>query len=530
MPSATLPVGVTSRSSYFALSSDHNQLVTIESPFVIGLPVSAGADTAHLALAYLSKADIVSEIAGGDPAWELLDGVYDANSASFMTTLSFLTADDTALVLVEHPDFASPVNGAETQAAGTRLASPANGVETQTAGTRVGAFTVSCKFFGGTGCTTSTEEVVADYLNDIRLRMTDDAGFNFEQPRLRTPISKIILDEGSVSIALAEGYSARIVPKGIGLCTNFAGYYQSVSGILTLCFDPAIGINTDTVETLIHEYFHATQYAHQIVRDQRDLGILAAWAIEGMAAAAEQSYFESTTMLRDVSRPLEDVDLALTTGVWGDLLYEEYQAQDFWVYTGQRETSGLGYLKSILEDGGGSTAGVAAALDTKFGISFSELYWGWVKNQVIENQYGLGDALGTLCMLNNDALDGGVAIEFPASELAYPFNTQSAYDTLPPLTAEVIEMTFDNKPSAIVTIEYEGCVGLTGVARESCRNAAQQTLKSKIYVEGEASCQNEDLHPPGGRNLGALSPGTRYFVVVANADPDHDHSYFVWIE
>ena len=66
------------------------------------------------------------------------------------------------------------------------------------------------------------------------------------------------------------------------------------------------------------------------------------------------------------------------------------------------------------------------------------------------------------------------------------------------------------------------------MAKASCIAAAQQTLKSKIYVEGEDSCEKEDLH--GWRFLGELSQSKRYFVVVANADTEKEHGYFFWIE
>ena len=85
------------------------------------------------------------------------------------------------------------------------------------------------------------------------------------------------------------------------------------------------------------------------------------------------------------------------------------------------------------------------------------------------------------------------------------------------------------KASAFITMEYQGCAGLQDpLVKASCVVAAQQTLKSKIYVESEASCEKEELH--GWRFLGGLSPIKRYFVVVANADAEKDHSYFFWFE
>jgi hypothetical protein len=117
---------------------------------------------------------------------------------------------------------------------------------------------------------------------------------------------------------------------------------------------------------MIHEYFHATQHGYALVQQDTEAGDEQAWIIEGMATAAKESYFLDGQMLRSQiggwEKP-QKVDDALDVGVWEDVPRDEYFAQDFWVYVGQRFGLGLGYLAPILEAGGATTGGVMAALE-----------------------------------------------------------------------------------------------------------------------------------------------------------------------
>ena len=98
----------------------------------------------------------------------------------------------------------------------------------------------------------------------------------------------------------------------------------------------------------------------------------------------------------------------------------------------------------------------------------------------------------------------------------------------------MVEIKFGGKISALVMMEYEGCEGLQdSQAKASCDAAAQLTLKSKIYVEGERQCDTgiaPRASEAGVRFLSGIDPNKRYFVVVANADPDKSHDYRITIE
>jgi hypothetical protein len=478
-PTETMPAGVIATGDYLRISSAKDKHLAIDKPFVIAMPVPAGADTAHLALGVLtaSTEDTVTSV----PQWHFLDGLYDAGQNLFLTTLNSVSAAGQRFVLAQHPDFDSPANGSQVQSAGTR----------------VGNFTVDCYFFTIPGeCTAETEEMVAGHLFDIFQRLTSESMGFTHFPYLRSPLGHIFIGH-TTSLLSVEGFAARIEPETVGTCIGNDGFYTYDLAELTLCYEPADGITTAKLYVLIHEYFHATQYGYAIVQQDRDAGLKKAWITEGMASAAEESYFLDGEMERlspSRGNGMQKVDDALDVGQSGDLTSEEYDAQDFWVYVGQRFGVGLGYIATLLEDGGITNEGVFAQLQNQFGVPFPDLYWEYVKNQVIEHQVDLGEEPGIACQLTNEALKNGAPVEFPAVEQVFPFDTPSAFDDLPPLTAKVIEIDFTGKASAIIHAGYEGCVGLTDpVAQEACNATARETIKMKLYIAGDSSCSDDVL-------------------------------------
>lgn len=514
-PTETMPAGVIDIGDYLRISSAKNKHLPIDKPFVIGVPVPVGADTDHLALAVLTDSN--EDRTSDEFHWHFLDGLYDADQNLFLTPLNSVSAAGQRLVLAQHADFDLPPNGSEVQSAGTS----------------VGFFTVDCLFFTTPSeCTAETEEVVAGQLNNIYARLTSEVMGFTRFPYLRSPAGFIAMRNSPV-LSLLAGFRARIEPKASPQCQGVDGYFSYALAELTICYDPAKGITEHVLYTMTHEYFHATQYGYAIIQQDDDAGIDKLWIVDGTASAAEESYFSDNEMSRSfVSRfnNMQKVDRALDVGAYGDASTEEYYAQDFFVYVGRRFGVGLGYLAPILEAGGVSNDGVFATLANQFGVPFSDIYWEFVKNQVIEHKYPLGEEPGVPCQLTKEALKDGTPVEFPAIEQVYPFDTQSAFDDLPPLTAKVIEIDFDNKASAMIHVGYEGCVGLTDVgAREACNAIARETIKMKLYLAGDSTC-SDDVLETDDWVLTDLSPNERFFLVVANVKPDGDQGYFIGIE
>jgi hypothetical protein len=365
--------------------------------------------------------------------------------------------------------------------------------------------------------------------------MTNDFDFP-TSPRLQSPLGRIVVEEDQNSLAYVSGFIAYITPRSYYRCENAGGLYRPDRALLYLCLDPAEGLTDYTPSVLIHEYFHAIQYGYTKVFDPDSDDPPPppeAWIIEGMATMAMESYFLEDEVVRSANepwqKPLLVVNASPRHGVWGDDAENEYHAQDFWVYIGQRFGEDLGYLDPILEEGGATTEGTAVALEGMFGIPFKELYWGFVRNQIIENLYDLGDANGTLCTLNEAALFGP-PVQWPYHPLdywEYPHPSGALYDTIPPLTARLIEVSFPPELGrAFMMTELEACQGLSGSQRNACILLAQQDHHSKIYINRESDCELDPNVVEGTRSFElSEDPGERYFVLLANVDLYAPHGY-----
>ena len=168
-PPEALPEGATLTGEFLRISSATSQYVEMETPFVIGLPVAAKVDSAHLVLAHLSPATrtLDSEISGN--VWGYIPGVYDPPSGLFLARMPFLLEEGVTFALVVHPDFDSPTD------------QPAADVQTAAPALR-GEFAVYCMrftFANRGDCTTAMAADAKAMLNEIYLRMTDPAIFGF---------------------------------------------------------------------------------------------------------------------------------------------------------------------------------------------------------------------------------------------------------------------------------------------------------------------------------------------------------------
>jgi hypothetical protein len=73
-------------------------------PLLLALPVDAGLDTTHLALAALISPATVQDIGDvEDAAWLYFEGEYDASNQRFLTTWPSLSPAGVTVALVQHP-------------------------------------------------------------------------------------------------------------------------------------------------------------------------------------------------------------------------------------------------------------------------------------------------------------------------------------------------------------------------------------------------------------------------------------------
>lgn len=496
-PSATV-VG-----SYYLLGADVTVSTSITQPLLLALPVPAGVDPTHLALAVLTQpSEVWDADTATEPAWAYYEGNYDAAAHRFVTTWPFLSPQGATMVLVQHPDYESPPVG---QIAG--------------AGANSVLFNVKCVDFAAPEeCTASTEATVGESLQQIRDRMVG-APFNFPEPYLRNLMEVVDFDNGRANIL---GYTAYIEPRTDRYCIGQNGYFTPSTGRLVLCLAPSEEIGDSHISTLVHEYFHATQNDYTAAHNQAIHGTDEGWVVEGTAAAAAGSFFVDNRMSIDEGWGVHPVDVPITSTTSVD----EYRAQDFFVYVGQHLGSGvnLGYLDSILIFGADRTA-VDAGLQVDWNTDFQDQLWDWASNQVFEKEFSLDHELGNACTLEDAALKNGVQNTWqllpPPRTSTWPGGTQEA--TVPPLTTLVVELSFPcNSTAEMVNLIYPQCAGLVGDELLKCYASAQRDLPGQFYEQtGTDACFDSAHGRVVDPELGAaifenVTPSRRYFAVVTN--------------
>jgi hypothetical protein len=494
-PAVSVPAPAQELSGFYQISAAEDVFVLPESPFILAFPVTSGVNTANLALAVLQSGAGMRDVDDMIEAWTFLEGKVDLNRGLFLTTISGLKQGGQVFTLVEHPDFESPPND------GPASAAPAN----STLNPLFDLFTVHCVgFFSAAECTETTESTISGYLADIYTHIHQDLGFN--RPRLRYMDETLAYDPHSYNIL---GYSAYIEPKNSADCDGNNGYYDPLTARLVLCLDPVAGIPPDSLHTLIHEYFHATQYGYpEVLADYHDRSE-DYWVIEGMAASAKESYFVDEMLRSDTYGGLHKVDISFEYSGGADDL-DEYQAQDFWVYYGQRNGLDLSYLDSVLQRGSSSQA-VATALGTGGRLN---AYWDWAKNHVMEPEIDYGGLIGTPCVLETEVIALMDHFEFV-------LGGNDHYDiVLDPLSTLVIKINF-NDPQILVSATGDVALG-DGELPE-----AELALRYKFYRDQIQECLTI---PDGRRTYETIDEREfNYYLVVSNIDPNKAYSYRVVI-
>lgn len=512
-PDVPLPDRVQLQGDFFRLSAT-NDTYSAENPFLIALPVPDGADTSSLALAFLLQPEDVTDGDLQEPTWEFIEGVYDPENDFFVATLPFIAGDGRIVALVTSDAFDSPSFGSDP------------GTETQQT---ITGFAVSCNRFDDDDfnnrdidCTNADE---ADLEAALETARSDFTGEGFGEPYLRRQIDPTrpfnVFDPDLWFLEyVAELRPFRDVdddesrwPCGSrGGIVNLGGY-SSGSQSFFVCIGDG-GVTDPRIDTGRHEYFHATQYGYASVRN----GSRATWVIEGTASASENSL---GTMARDTSRPLHEVDVALTAGGNDDdpdLI--EYAAQDFWVFLGSDLGEGLGYLTDVFSEGAG-TSDLDTALENAFteyaGPGFSGLpraYWQWAKNQAFEAEVSFDGALGDTCSFaSGTASIDDSTITYTPDE-AIPATENFSLD---PLTSKVVRFEMPSFSAGDYSVVAE-------------IDATSTDVKIKFYDADDAG--TTDCFTTGGTSelgtqLAQVSAGSSktYYALVSNTSMSSTHGF-----
>jgi hypothetical protein len=488
-PESAPPPGVSPVGEFQLVRANRDALLPIDAPMTVTLPVPDGTPTDGLWAAKVVDASTALDGATRGDRWLLLDGVYDPAGRTFSTRTASVTAAGDRYVLVTRSDFVLPV-----QAKPTVL----NGFD----------FFGSCLEMDEVECSQALLDETAAVLADVRGHLR---AMGFPEPRLRVQTAPGDPENGL-------GFAFTIAASDSSHCVDdegdpVLGIYYATEGLLIVCAPDDPVAASELHATIVHEYFHATQYAFDaVLHGPRQEPFL----LEGTATAAELSYPRDVgtgdLMSRTTFRKLHAVDIPLPTdddSPGGEDMSYEYAAQDFWVFVGRKLGRDLDYLVPIFSAGGGRFA-VQRNLPSS---NLSELYWQWVKDMTFMRAYDYFEDQTGECMLmfasvgppvQGEDLPGTPWRWFPIPE---PFPHVA---TLPPLSTHVIR--------AKMVDGYPRNFGI----KESLRQA---DIRYKVYIDGIGACDDDSV-PDGERRLdGSAALHYDLYIVVSNVSLTEDRNY-----
>lgn len=493
--------------AYYHIAADENVLMCDqEKGFVLGLPVPDGVPTDTLAIV---------TIAPGADEWSLLTGLYNDDSQLMLVPRAWLTTEGSTVVLVENEGFRSQPE----PSAADQIWSGSLDLISSNQSTDEVSFDVICLSAIDPDCEDG-KDILIEFLELLYVEFRD-IGFD-RGPWLPFKIRDIsILDpnNGQPSVAIesdATIYEVQAFDNDTGSCGNQEaplGFYYPFDRRAVFCFTPPSPLSSFEMRGIRHIYFAALQFGFDdIVANYIFPSPDIEWILESMASAAEIS--TPSQMESSPDYPWRPVDVPLLSVSAN----HEYRTQDFWVYTGRAEGSGLTLLREALES---PNAGSLEGIYNFFGglDVFQYSYWYWIKNQVM-----LEDGI----LLNDDDTGDPCTYQGNVEELYWNQLVSNDYlgltnapNTLESLTAHVIEILPADLRPAVIEV------------RDPKTGDPPDNLRYKVYVDGEAGCE---LVADGDRSFGepewgtVVAAGSRVFIVVANVNPDEDQKYQVQVE
>ena len=489
LPSESLPGGFQHRGNAYRISSRFVTIAPPDQPLLIGMPVPAGADPARLGVAAYVPDGLATESEepeGYGASWTAVPGSYDPATNLFVITVRALLAEGTTLVLYEHPD-------------NVPLPSP-SAVQPSVAEGGV-VFNVTCDpaATNTSVCNGATYQRIADMLADAYHEFVDNQFF--DRPAL---ISYIGSFSGSgLQPILMETYNAAVIAGAP--CTNasgdpIAGQYSYQTLQILVCFNPTDS-DQQIRDTVRHELFHAIQAGYPNLAEDRlkkATRALSHWTVEGTASAAARS---DTDMLRYPGWSIRPVTEPMTSTV----ALREYEAQDFWVFTGiegDQTFHSLRYLHEIFESGA-TPEHIEGAMD------LATNYWEWAKNQAYEHYQTMDGVFDSgPCELDEDTVEADEILVIDHPEQTF------VEATLPPLTSDVVRINI-GVASGYLPVYADTFMG------------PNDHLRYKVYLVGESGCRNI---PDGERIMDSVFPGDVIYVLVSNVSVSEELDYYVMVE
>jgi hypothetical protein len=526
--------------SAYRFSAAETVVTDTSAPFVVGLPLDAvcpdcgDGPIEDLAIAVLLPGEnshgdpfpgVESRDHGGDhppDRWSFRQAFHDEDRGLLLTTIHSLTEEGRVVVAVRDDDFST--KAASQPEAGTD--------RTETAQSDP-SFQMRChptdfdnvSFSCGPLDTNAAEELFETAYDDYTA-----LGFTDTPNIYRVPEVLGIIDGRIEPWAEPGAYvmTLRACSEAIADVGDPGHYWGSkVPGDVYACYGANVNWKKTPnpprarwVEDIIrHETFHGVQSDYLS-------SLSPVWVTEGTANAAQES-LAVMAVSRNGDEPNDagarhPVDEPLTAS--DNSL--PYQAEDFWVWLGQRlnqarvvgEERGLDYLIPFFERGT-SVTDVHDELQTTKAYDGTGLnglqaaYLDWVRNQAFEKSIQLGpDTLGDVCAYNGQLVDNLITFDYQPDQA--PPADQTV--TIDPLNSRVVRFDFGE----FILGPYETLASVS---------STDTAVKIKFFDADDAStvaCRSGAGTSEVGSHLvqhQARDGSHRHYALVTNTDLSQGH-------
>lgn len=495
-PEVPLPDGVTPVGPVRRITADGYAASGPDAPFVLALPVPDEVSPDHLAIAYFDRGRVefgepIGDEVEGTVAWVFLDAFFDDETRLLFAPVYDVTPEGWEAVIVRSDRFETGRTTSAESLSGQQTFAPLD-------------FEATCSpLFDGSGvpetCGDTERGAAAGDLENVYddltgLGFTDQPKLTFEAEAVRVAITSLVPLQYDVRVDPA----AWVMELRPASQVNNAGMYSSGSGSFWAAIGTG-GVTAGTRTTIRHEYFHATQYGYD--PDLSAGWLRARFSIEGQAVLSENSV---PALDRDGFGPRAIDDTLLrsrwTGSSWGPAPFSEYQAQDFWLFLGERGGhTDLAYIAPFAEEGM-APEDVDVVLERDWSGTYpdglEDAYWDWVKNQAFEARHDLDGAMNGDCTFDASRVS---TVDLTAG----PAQSPSATFSLGPVTSDVVAFELSN--TASTPAGFDLSVSLT---------SADQRVK--FYAPGDGgsdACWGDLELPQASVVVPAGDTVTRYALV-----------------
>lgn len=453
--------------------------------FLVGIPVPNGINGNDVAAAIWTPENVMEdEVAGG--TWLTSPVSYDATSNLATFHLTKLVNTGAEVTLITYPQF-DPIpepSSRSVQAAGSTP-----------------NFVITCSTQTAVCDQQVKNEVEAvfklaydEIVNTMGFREPALAHTYFSFATMNTPLGIPI--PTSTPYVGSTYWGITVYDKSADECEGVQGSYGPLTRTIVICLEPS-GIDSDTHETIVHEFFHAIQHAYP--NTPKATPKENKWVIEGTATAIQ---FLPLYNVRTNTREWARTDRRLTEYNKSTLYH--YRAQDFWIFSAFNLPPDLRYLHDMFENYGTSIYRVASYFDnvSPFG-SFGEHYWGYARNHAYEHVFDFNTGFPSECYLATSV----------------PYNITSIYNTITHnhlVRRLEIELNHDADPLRTRVWEVNVEQGVPRLEIEVIAHAGVggAQVHSKIYEVGDNGCAAS--HLPGTRQFNNVASNTKFYILVAN--------------